>query len=642
MSLLALLSGGGNAPAKVYIEDVFLVNIRSGTGASASITGGPNMSGSGGMHVTKARSTTTGWRCTDTTRGATKSLDTSSTAAEATESTGLTAFNTDGATIGADADYNASGQTFVDYFLRDAAKFFKQTTVTKSAGSNATVDLSILGTVGMVKVKRTDSTGSWYVWHRSLTAGKLLIGETTAAEATLGHITVSGTTLTLVNGVIADGTYHIEAYAHDTSADGLIQCGSFTTDGIGAATVELGWEPQFVIAKPTSATDDWRMIDVMRGFDSGGYKILYPNSSSSEATYTGADKAMPTATGFKYGGVFSAAHVFIAIRRGPMRQPTSGTQVYQAIARTGTGAAATVTGVGFPVDLVITKDRGSTGAPNFTDRLRGATKELFSSGTAAEATYANDITSFASMDGFSLGSGASGQANTNTNTYVHECLRRFPGVLDQVCYTAVSPASTAFSHALGVSPELIICKSRSKATGWEVAFKKNATQYEIGASSGVPFGLNSTNAAGGVYNIGTGASAAFDSSVFRPGYIFWDQYDYGTSNTYTAYLFATLAGISKVFSYTGNGTSQTINCGFAAGARFIMLKRTDAAGDWFLWDTVRGVVAGNDPHLSLNTTAAEVTTNDSIDPDASGFIVNQVAATNINVNAATYIGFAIA
>lgn len=50
----------------------------------------------------------------------------------------------------------------------------------------------------------------------------------------------------------------------------------------------------------------------------------------------------------------------------------------------------------------------------------------------------------------------------------------------------------------------------------------------------------------------------------------------------------------------------------------------------------------NDPHLSLNTTAAQVTTDDSVDPDASGFIVNQVAATNINVNSASYIFLAIA
>jgi hypothetical protein len=114
------------------------------------------------------------------------------------------------------------------------------------------------------------------------------------------------------------------------------------------------------------------------------------------------------------------------------------------------------------------------------------------------------------------------------------------------------------------------------------------------------------------------------------------------SNTYVTYLFATKAGISKVGSYTGNGSSQTINCGFSAGARFILIKRTNSTGDWYVWDSARGIVAANDPHLSLNTAAAEVTTDDSVDPASSGFIVNQVAATNINVTSATYIYLAIA
>jgi hypothetical protein len=108
------------------------------------------------------------------------------------------------------------------------------------------------------------------------------------------------------------------------------------------------------------------------------------------------------------------------------------------------------------------------------------------------------------------------------------------------------------------------------------------------------------------------------------------------------YLFATKAGISKVGSYTGNGSSQTINCGFTTGARFVLIKRTDSTGDWYVWDTVRGIIASTDPHLSLNTTVAEVTTDDSVDPDNSGFIVNQLAATNINVTSATYIFLAIA
>ena len=73
-----------------------------------------------------------------------------------------------------------------------------------------------------------------------------------------------------------------------------------------------------------------------------------------------------------------------------------------------------------------------------------------------------------------------------------------------------------------------------------------------------------------------------------------------------------------------------------------LIKRTDAAGDWYVWSSATGIIAGNDPHLSLNTTSAEVTTDDSVDVDASGIIVNQLSATNINVLNGSYIYLAIA
>jgi hypothetical protein len=111
---------------------------------------------------------------------------------------------------------------------------------------------------------------------------------------------------------------------------------------------------------------------------------------------------------------------------------------------------------------------------------------------------------------------------------------------------------------------------------------------------------------------------------------------------YVAYLFASCPGVSKVGSYTGNGSSLNIDCGFTNGARFVLIKRTDSTGDWYVWDTARGIVAANDPWLLLNSTNAEVTTDDTIDPLSTGFTVNQVSATNVNVSAATYIYLAIA
>jgi hypothetical protein len=111
----------------------------------------------------------------------------------------------------------------------------------------------------------------------------------------------------------------------------------------------------------------------------------------------------------------------------------------------------------------------------------------------------------------------------------------------------------------------------------------------------------------------------------------------GTSNsassqTYVIYLFTTCAGVSKVGSYTGTGTTQTINCGFTAGSRFVMIKRTDSTGDWYYWDSARGIVSGNDPYLLLNSTAAEVTSTDYVDTDSAGFEISSTAPAAINAS----------
>jgi hypothetical protein len=113
-------------------------------------------------------------------------------------------------------------------------------------------------------------------------------------------------------------------------------------------------------------------------------------------------------------------------------------------------------------------------------------------------------------------------------------------------------------------------------------------------------------------------------------------------STYIAYLFATLAGVSKVGSYTGTAADLNVDCGFSAGARFILIKRTDDTGDWYVWDSARGIVAGNDPYLLLNSTAAEVTGTDYIDPLSSGFTVTSSAPAALNASGGTYIFLAIA
>lgn len=116
----------------------------------------------------------------------------------------------------------------------------------------------------------------------------------------------------------------------------------------------------------------------------------------------------------------------------------------------------------------------------------------------------------------------------------------------------------------------------------------------------------------------------------------------GTGDAWVAYLFASCPGVSKVGSYTGTGATQVINCGFTGGARFVLIKATSTTGDWYVWDSARGIVAGNDPYLALNSTAAEVTITDWVDTAASGFELSNAAGNLANTNLATYIFLAIA
>ena len=189
------------------------------------------------------------------------------------------------------------------------------------------------------------------------------------------------------------------------------------------------------------------------------------------------------------------------------------------------------------------------------------------------------------------------------------------------------------THNLGVAPELIIFKRRaSVAANWLVATQFTVSNF-LFLYLDLDIGNTPSSYPSGVLNAQP-TSSSF--SIANTGNVL-----NASGGTYVAYLFATCAGVSKVGSYTGNGTSQTINCGFTSGARFVLIKRTDSTGDWCVFDTARGIVSGNDPFLQLNSTAAEVTGEDAVDPANSGFIVNETTEA-LNTNAATYIFLAIA
>ena len=186
------------------------------------------------------------------------------------------------------------------------------------------------------------------------------------------------------------------------------------------------------------------------------------------------------------------------------------------------------------------------------------------------------------------------------------------------------------THNLGVAPEMMWVKRRDSTANWQVYHSTvGATGY---------LRLDTTDAAitsSTRWNDTEPTSTEFTTAASG-----------GVNNsggTFIAYLFASLDGVSKVGSYTGDGTTgRVIDCGFSTGARFVLIKRTDATDGWYVWDSVRGIVTGNDPYLLLNSNAAEDIYTDAIEPHSSGFIINQEVYISRNFSGGNYIFYAIA
>ena len=631
-----------------YIEDVFSTWLYASTsGTDNQIVNGIDLAGKGGMVWVKSRSTgSTNNYVLDTTRGSSlgnsNELVTNSTAAQSSgpyldymtfNSNGFTAKAVSG---GGELGTNTYYGNMVGWTFRKQPKFFDVVTYTGNGVAGRTVAHNLGSVPGFMVIKKTSASGTgWACYHTSLGATQYIFLNDTGAAATYSgawqNTTPTSTVFTLGAGgdVNSNGaTYVAYLFAHNaggfglTGTDNVISCGSYT--GTGASygpQVNLGFEPQFVMIKAASTTGSWAMFDNMRGIQvSGPDQRLYADTSGAEAT-TGGNGIEINATGFRANETFAyingsgQTYIYLAIRRGPMKTPTDGTSVFIPQSPNSSGSFPCVV-TNFPVDMGIVKINKTAVGGNFiSSRLTGQTF-MYTDSTSAET--ADTSFQWDSSKGWLNLSGAN-LASWN--------FRRAPGFFDEVCYTGTGTFG-ATNHNLGVIPELVIYKKRSgTAQDWGVIQYLSSISYR--------FGNLNLSSAFTTYANDPSVAGLFSSTQFC-------KYYDTSGETYVAYLFASCPGVSKVGSYTGNGSTQTINCGFTGGARFVLIKRTDSTGDWYVYDTARGMTTLTDPYLLLNSTAAESATLGSVTSVTGGFSVNASILAAINANGGSYIFLAIA
>ena len=322
----------------------------------------------------------------------------------------------------------------------------------------------------------------------------------------------------------------------------------------------------------------------------------------------------------------------MAIRR-PHKPPEAGTEVFDVGLRSGSSSDAKTNSDIF-TDMTFILRRNSSSEYN------GIASRIIGRYSLKTSNSDNDNSGWLDTNapwGYSTGAMVNGgNGASNTGNLIDFSFKRAPGFFDVVAYTGTSSVTTV-DHNLEAVPELILLKGREDIYNWSV--------YTQTLGRDKVLYLNEDEAASDFTAPAFWGSTDFTDTQFSLG-TYWNTNRSGYR--YVAYLFASLSGISKVGTYSGTGNNIDVDCGFTAGARFVLIKRTDGSsgasgiGNWYVWNTASGIASGNDPYMVLDETNAEVTNTDYIDPLNAGFTVTSSAPAAINANGGTYLFLAIA
>ena len=248
----------------------------------------------------KSRSAATDNKLTDSVRGVTKGLISNTTGAETTDTQGLTAFNTNGFTVGTNTTYNNLAATYVAWQWQagqGSSSSNTNGTITSTVSVNATAGFSIVkftgtganATVGhglgvaptFMIVKNSTTAYNWWVYHTSLSnAGYLILNtqDIYQATATAWNSTSPTSSVfsvgTAVNTNAASASMIVYCW---TPISGFSAFGSYTGNGSASGPfVYCGFQPKFILIKNYSGSGtDWILIDTVRDSivaNGGNYK----------------------------------------------------------------------------------------------------------------------------------------------------------------------------------------------------------------------------------------------------------------------------------------------------------------------------------------------------------------------------------
>ena len=318
-----------NLPASTITNGAayMAATLYTGTGASLTVA---NTVGSTSFQPdwvwAKSRSAATDHALYDSVRGVQKQIESNSTGAETTETTGLTAFGSTGFTVGALAQMNTSAATYVAWQWKagttsasntngsitstvsvGATQGFSVVSFTSPASGSFTVGHGLNAVPNLIITKPTSRSAGWVTYHSSLNGGNpgtsyFVYLDTTAAQASLASPPMWGSAVPTSSvfgasvSATCAGSEPLIAYCFAAVA-GYSAFGSYTgANNTGASSpnadgpfVYTGFRPRFVLIKRTSTAASWVIYDSVRGAYNANLPWLYPNTSDAESSTEAID-----------------------------------------------------------------------------------------------------------------------------------------------------------------------------------------------------------------------------------------------------------------------------------------------------------------------------------------------------------------
>jgi hypothetical protein len=316
--------------------DYFNPILYTGNGSTNAITG---VGFQPDLVWIKNTSSATSHSLYDAVRGVQEQIESDNTSAETTEATGLTAFGSDGFTVGSLAQVNGNTNKLMGWswlsggagasntdgsitstVSKAAADHFSIGTYTGNATAGATIGHGLGGTPELILYKKLSGTANWIVYSEAAGAGNsdYLMLDQSGNKGFAGAINWANSTVptATVATLGSDGNNNATAatyvfYAF-RSVPGVCKIGFYEGNlSSNGPYISLGFTPSWLMVKSIQGPygTEWFMYDLTRRNSlqtyAGGnanYDVLYANLSSAGSRYSSTAGVDFIADGFKIRG----------------------------------------------------------------------------------------------------------------------------------------------------------------------------------------------------------------------------------------------------------------------------------------------------------------------------------------------------